>query len=395
MKHGSLLAGKLIGMVGSDTKLKRMLEASIEAAAAINPDRDTNPAQTLEEFYDYVEWSSVTLPRFILRLPESSSLYDRIDQGLDYFYFLIDQPLAELEDAGYYYPSVQYYEPFRAWVVEYVKAWGSFLSSEASWNEDSARAFYDDVQFGLPMGWYEDASNWKTYNDFFARRLRDDSQRPVASPDDASVLISPVDGVPQGTWDIDEEGYVKKKGGVLLKSRYFDYIPNLIGPESRYAEAFAGGTLTHVFLDVNDYHRYHFPLAGTVLEMKHIPAAAAGGGVYGWDASSGRYVLESREPGWETAETRSCLILGTDEFGLVAILPIGMSQVCSVNFSEGIETGCKVSKGQELGYFLFGGSDFVLLFQRQVKLELTHALSENGNYAHILARAELGRLSLR
>ena len=400
MKSSSSLVGRLAGLVGSDAKLKRMLEASIEAAAAINPDRDTNPAQTLEEFYDYIDWSSTTLPRFILRLPESASLYDRIDQALDYFYFLIDQPLAELADAGYYYPSVQYYEPFCSWVTEYVKAWGSFLSSDKSWNEEYAEAFYADPGFGVAAGWYEDASNWKSYNDFFARRLRDASQRPVASPGDPSVLASPVDGVPQGIWKIDDSGYIvhedgSRDKGVLLKSRYFDYVPNLIGPGSAYADSFAGGVLTHLFLDVNDYHRYHFPLSGTVLEMRHIPAASAGGGIYRWDASARRYVLECREPGWETAETRSCLILDTDDFGIAALMPIGMSQVCSVNFSEGLKAGDRVEKGQELGFFLFGGSDFVMLFQKHVSLDITHPVRVDESYAHILACARLGILSRR
>jgi phosphatidylserine decarboxylase len=46
---------------------------------------------------------------------------------------------------------------------------------------------------------------------------------------------------------------------------------------------------------------------------------------------------------------------------LVAILPIGMAQVSSVNLT--VETGATLRKGEEFGYFLFGGSDIVMLFQ--------------------------------
>ncbi len=47
--------------------------------------------------------------------------------------------------------------------------------------------------------------------------------------------------------------------------------------------------------------------------------------------------------------------------GLVAILPIGMAQVSSVNITA--EEGVTLAKGEAFGYFLFGGSDIVMLFE--------------------------------
>ena len=57
-------------------------------------------------------------------------------------------------------------------------------------------------------------------------------------------------------------------------------------------------------------------------------------------------------------------------FGLVAILPIGMSQVCSCNWEDSVQPGAVVAAGDPMGYFLFGGSDVVMVFQRGVTLEL-------------------------
>lgn len=111
MKKYSSTTCELIDLVNSGAELKDLLVKSIAKARSTNPDKDTNPAQSLEEFYDFIEWSLTTLPRFILRLPEGSSLYDHMDQGVNYLYFLVDQPLEELEDKGYYYPSLQYHEP--------------------------------------------------------------------------------------------------------------------------------------------------------------------------------------------------------------------------------------------------------------------------------------------
>ena len=385
MKKFSTTTCELIDLVNSGADLKDLLCKSIAKAKATNPDKDTNPAQSLEEFYNFIEWSLTTLPRFILKLPSGSSLYDHLDQGVDYLYFLVDQPLEELEGYGYYYPSLQYHEPFRSWLKSYCRSWGAFLSTPASWKSEYAAEFYSDPAFGVPEGWYEPSCNWKSYNDFFSRRLRDASQRPVASPEDASVLISPVDGYPQGSWDIDGEGYIKS--GVLLKSREFDSVRNLLGPDSAYGSDFAGGTLTHVFLDVNDYHRYHFPVSGRILEMNRIEGSDAGGGIYRWNPDSHRYWLESRIPNWESVETRACVVMESPALGKVALLPIGMSQICSVNFSEGLHAGSEVRKGQELGYFLFGGSDFVMVFQKDVRLQLTAATD-----AHILLGEQLGVL---
>ena len=54
----------------------------------------------------------------------------------------------------------------------------------------------------------------------------------------------------------------------------------------------------------------------------------------------------------------------------MAILPIGMSQVCSCNWEDGVQPGAVVAAGDPMGYFLFGGSDVVMVFQRGVTLEL-------------------------
>ena len=53
--------------------------------------------------------------------------------------------------------------------------------------------------------------------------------------------------------------------------------------------------------------------------------------------------------------------LNTLWFGLVAVLPIGMAQVSSVNLTA--EVGAALVKGEEFGFFSFGGSDIVTLFE--------------------------------
>lgn len=118
--------------------------------------------------------------------------------------------------------------------------------------------------------------------------------RPIAD----STLVAPADSKPQGVWKIDEKGELVQREGVQIKSANFTSIRQLIGEDSKFADAFAGGTLPHTFLDVNDYYRYHFPIDGTVVEIRKIPGTNAAGGVTVWDEQSGRYVLEDTTPGW-------------------------------------------------------------------------------------------------
>ena len=83
------------------------------------------------------------------------------------------------------------------------------------------------------------------------------------------------------------------------------------------------------------------------------------------------------------------MILETPDYGVVALLPIGMMPVTSINWAPEVKVGAEVTKGQELGYFLFGGSDFVILFQSGISFTLKPQL-----FSHQLMGEELGRLTV-
>lgn len=384
---------QLVDLVNSNAELKTLLTKAIAKGKEINPDKTTNPAQTLDEYYDFIEWSTKAMPWSVYKSPEGTSLYDQIDQSLNYFYFINDIPLDELEGNGLYKNSLQYTEPYRTWLIDYCKSWGEYLSTEASWNDSYYNAVYADESFGLSKGWYESKDNWHSFNDFFSRYLSSPDMRPIASPDDNSVVVSAADSWPQGIWNIDDNSDIVQQEGVSIKSKTFNSVSMLIGNESEYKNSFAGGTLTHSFLDVNDYHRYHFPIGGTIKEMRLIAGDDAVGGEIAWDEQHKEYLLYCDTPGWQMIETRGLVILDTPDYGLVALMPIGMSQVSSVNFEKNLKVGDTVKKGDMLGYFLFGGSDFVIIFQRGVNFTLTAPADADG-YDHILMGEELGKVTV-
>lgn len=386
---------KLRDLVEGNSELKMLLERAIDKGKAVNPDKETNPVQSLEEYYQFIEHSQRAMPWDIILCPGQPTVFGRMYQALCYCYFINCMPLEELEGRNLFTASVQYVEPYRSWLVEYCKAWGGYLSSPESWNKEYEEMLMKQQELGMTHGWYEDPSNWHSFNDFFARRLKSPEQRPVSSPDDNSVVVSPCDSTPQGVWNIDENSNIVTEDKIAVKSRVFNSVRNLITPESPYCDEFAGGVFYHAFLNANDYHRYHFPLDGVIKEMRVIPGDDALGGKVTWEPEMQQYVVDCSVPGWQSIETRALLILDTEKYGLVAVMPVGMSQVASVNFESNLKVGDRVKKGDPLGYFLFGGSDFVLVFQKRAGFKLTAPVKETGGWKHIFTGAKLGELNNR
>lgn len=378
-----------MAMLDKDPDLKALVEKSIDKAEQANPDPLTNPVQDLDDLYDFFDWSATCMPWNTIE-GRSVELYEKIDQSVDYFWFLVDQPLEELEDKGYYYPSLQYHEPIASWCKEYADTWGEFLSTPESWNDKYYEITKTDERFGMDKGWYASTNEWNTFNEWFSRKLVDpETSRPIAS----STVVAPADSKPQGVWAIGEDGVLEQKEGTVVKSKRVASIPELIGPDSAYANDFNGGTFTHTFLDVNDYHRYHFPVSGTIVEVGKIPGVNAAGGITTWDEESRSYILEDTVPGWQMIETRDLVVIDTHDYGLVAVLPIGMSQICSCNWEDTVKVGAEVKKGDPMGYFLFGGSDICMVFQKGVNVDILATEDGDGGYEHVLMGEAYANLS--
>ena len=391
MQHAPMTE-RLIEMLDANHEIALMLEKSIALAAQANPDPVTNPAQTVDRFLSYLDHTATALPWNIAPWAEDtySSLYDQIDQSLCYFYFILDQPLPELEGTHPYFNSLQYVEPIRSWMIEFTRAYGMFLDTPASWNDEYLARAQADPEYHLMDGTYEDPSSWHTFNDFFSRHLASPDVRPIARPENDRVVICPADSTPQNVWNIDENSLVISDNPVIIKSGSLRSVDSLLGP-SRFKGAFAGGRLSHTFLDVHDYHRYHFPVGGVIREVCKIPGDVAAGGFTIWDPEERRYRLIQTDTAWQSLETRGLVVVETDNYGLVALLPIGMSQVSSVNFEPEVVEGARVEKGDMLGYFLFGGSDYVMLFQKEAGFDLTTPRIDRETFEHRLFGEEYGR----
>ncbi len=324
--------------------LRALLEQSLRQAAIANPHRETNPVRTIEQWRVYAERFLTRMPWQAMDIGESASFFRRIDQNIGYFYFLLDQPLEALRDKGYIYPSLQYEPRIAAWLRDYNTAWGEWLSSPASWNEAYYRLALTDTRFELQSNRYESPDNWHSWNDFFARRLA--SFTFHLSP---FTFLSPCDG---------EIAFAPVKTASI--TNWLDLLGN-----SPYRDDFADGDTTHIVLDVFDYHRFHAPCDGKVLECRTIQSIHAGGGVIIWDEAEHRYRYDQLGvTDFQMLETRGVLVMDTPDFGKMAIIPVGVQQVSSVVWHNRVQPGATIRQGDELGLFRFGGSDVVLLFEQ-------------------------------
>ena len=176
-------------------------------------------------------------------------------------------------------------------------------------------------------------------------------KRPIAEPHNDRVIVSPADSTFKGKWDIDANSQVTVKGMTWPVAKLLEGSP--------YQKEFESGIFTHSFLPPDDYHRYHVPVAGEIKEVRNIQgrvymdvARRPDGTLYGIDGET-----------YQIDQERGLIVIDSPEVGLVAVLPVGMCFVSSVNLTP--EVGARLQKGDEFGFFMFGGSDIVMLFQNK------------------------------
>ncbi|GAO17220.1 hypothetical protein UVI_02057420 [Ustilaginoidea virens] len=210
---------------------------------------------------------------------------------------------------------------------------------------------------------------FKSWDDFFTRRVRD-SARPVACPDDDDVIANAC-----------ESQVYNVEHGVRLRDRFFakgqPYSLLDMLAHDGLAPSFAGGTVYQAFLSALSYHRWHAPVSGTVRR-----AFVQDGTYFSEPLSEGD--VDARGIGaaqgyLSALATRAVIVVEADSprVGLVGFVGIGMDEVSSCEMT--VREGQRVSKGDEIGMFHFGGSSHCLLFRRGVELDGLPAVGRQEN----------------
>lgn len=180
---------------------------------------------------------------------------------------------------------------------------------------------------------------FKTFNEFFYRKLKP-TARPIRDG-----IVSPGDGKITAFQSID------KISDFFVKSEQFTLSKFLRNEE--LAATYADGAMIILRLAPQDYHRYHFPYSGKAHKTVDI------NGNY---MSVSPYALKDNFAQVFTENKRAYTILKTEDKGDIVIAPVGATMVGSIINTYTPDS--EVEKGDEMGYFSFGGSTIVLLFEK-------------------------------
>ena len=234
---------------------------------------------------------------------------------------------------------------FSDWMGGVAEAWGAFLDTPASAAGIESFASLPDYNVD---DYFQGPSGWQTFNQFFARAIKP-GKRPIDAPWDDEVIVSPADAIFMGAWPINENSTVTLKG---VEWRIADLLDG-----SPFADAFSNGIYAHSFLRIGDYHRYHVPVGGVVREVRNVHGRVFIDVVKNEDGS----LSGANGDTYQFNQERGLVIIESPTVGLVALVPVGMTLISSVALEP--EIGAQLRKGDEFGYFQFGGSDMVMLFQ--------------------------------
>ncbi|MEM7383554.1 MAG: phosphatidylserine decarboxylase [Verrucomicrobiota bacterium] len=203
-------------------------------------------------------------------------------------------------------------------------------------------------KFGLDADEFLDSvDSFPTFNAFFYRELKTDS-RPI-DPDPNRVVF-PADGRHLAVERLDRMDRLFVKGQCLE-------LETLLG-SAELAGRFEGGSLILSRRCPVDYHRYHFSCDGRAGEPSLL-----NGPLYSVNPLALRQKIEILA---ENKRTRT--VIETERLGTVVQMEIGAT--CVGSMVSRFSPGQPLAKGEEKGYFRFGGSSTITLFERgRVRLD--------------------------
>src|SRR3989344_2992740 len=204
--------------------------------------------------------------------------------------------------------------------------------------KSSAKKIAPFIQaYGIDASEFAD-SGFDSFNDFFIRKLKPE-RRPIAQ--DPKIVVLPADGRYLVFNQFDR---------FFIKGQEFSLLEFLKDPPM--ARRFQEGSMAIARLCPSDYHRFHFPCDGIPAKPRLI-----NGLLY-----SVNPIALKKNVSILSENKRMITEIETDHFGTVLYIEIGATSVGSIR--QTYTPDLKVKKGDEKGYFEFGGSCIALLFEK-------------------------------
>ncbi|WP_175474847.1 archaetidylserine decarboxylase [Colwellia chukchiensis] len=247
---------------------------------------------------------------------------------------------------------------------------GKFAAAEAGWLTTKAISYFIKAyDINMAEAKLKNASDFKTFNDFFTRELAEGT-RPILQ--DEHSICYPVDGA------ISQQGAIVQ--GQLIQAKGFNYsLETLLGGDKATAAPFQGGEFSCIYLAPKDYHRIHMPVAGTLREMIYVPG----------DLFSVNPLTANNVPNLFARNERVVTIFDT-EHGPMAMVLVGATIVASIEtvwagtitppagkdvfrwqYPASGASAITLAKGDEMGRFKLGSTVVTTFAPNMVKFNET------------------------
>lgn len=225
------------------------------------------------------------------------------------------------------------------------KLYGFFQDLPSS--QSKVRPFIE--KFNIPIDDYVKGSkpsqdirdSYISFNEFFIRKFQLGKRSFVSDP---SLMPAFAEARYVGYSEVTPEIKFPVKGKHLTAA-------GILG-DGEVARPFEGGPLMVARLCPVDYHRYHYPDNGTVID--HFP-------VHGKFDSVNPLALKLKSE-ILIANERYVTLLQTENFGKIAYVEVGA--ICVGKIVQSHKWSKPFVRGEEKGYFLFGGSTVVILGEK-------------------------------
>jgi len=230
---------------------------------------------------------------------------------------------------------------------KFFSSWyGDRMDSPSS--EKKIMPFIEDYQIDMTI---VQSQKYNSFNDFFIRKLKKNARKIDSTP---NVVVSPADGKILAYANIINDDF-------LIKGSRFDVSSFLDNDE--LGKKYENGSLIIIRLAPYDYHRFYFPVCGEV-----SPQVKIDGDLYSVNPIALQKMIEIF-----FLNKREYVSISNQQIGKVIMAEVGATMVGSI-----IQTyqGDVAVIGEEKGYFKFGGSTVVLLFEKD-KITIDEDLLNN------------------
>lgn len=221
---------------------------------------------------------------------------------------------------------------------------------------------------------------YRSWDEFFVREFQQGA-RPLDIPDDPKIAATLIHSATENTV-LRISTKVKKHDQFWLKGQpysLYDMLDSNPGPSGvERADQFIGGTVYQGFLGPQDFHRWHAPVDGKIVDgyvlegtyYAVIPDAGAEIGDPDLVPGDPRGGIIRSQPFLTLAATRAVIFIEADNplIGLMCFVGLGMCEVSTCELSQKVKNKERVKVGDELGMFHFGGSSHVMIFNNKAAI---------------------------